>query len=193
MFDSVLLRLVLCQPAVVKKDLKAFVKTVAQLVDRNWHDGYEEQGEELANHKALISEHFERINTLIMHEPASEKALTRAHEILEIIADSWADMQAVRFCFRVGAFSVVFSARRHSCFYSSGVAVLVVVLFRLPLFVVVVVVELFGDLYCCPMQMYCMDEVIFFLLLLPDLLCRQADRSQCVVVSPKAKATNPSS
>ena len=30
----------------VKKKLNAHVKTLARMVDSDWHDGYEEQGEE---------------------------------------------------------------------------------------------------------------------------------------------------
>jgi hypothetical protein len=35
------------EPATVKKDMTGYVKTVAEMVDADWHDGYEEQGEEL--------------------------------------------------------------------------------------------------------------------------------------------------
>ncbi len=65
------------KPADVKKLLKKSVRDVAQMVNRDWHDGYEEQGEEVIVFKSNISDTFQHVNKMIMFEPADVAALQR--------------------------------------------------------------------------------------------------------------------
>ena len=79
----------------VKKALKAHVTTVAGMVARNWHDGYEEQGEALNEYRSTMVATAHHVHAVIMHAPPTLAFLQRAHEALEAMADSWAQMRAI--------------------------------------------------------------------------------------------------
>eukprot|EP00741_Cyanophora_paradoxa_P021709 tig00000241_g20954.t1 len=81
----------------LKKDLKGQVKEVAGLVDADWHDGYEEQGEAVV----CFFKKFKPIITAVLElsrasgVPAG--AYERANEALFVLADAAEDMKAIPF------------------------------------------------------------------------------------------------
>ena len=83
---------------VLAKRLKADVKTLAQMVDADWHDGYEEQGEELCSYVVSLEPHLQAVLRVCTGSPpAPEAALARCNDVLVTIADSWRDMGGINF------------------------------------------------------------------------------------------------
>lgn len=82
------------KPADVKKKLNAHVKTLARMVDSDWHDGYEEQGEEcmewIASCGALVESAL-RVGVAFGcgHE--------LGHAVLTHVADTWAQIEKIPF------------------------------------------------------------------------------------------------
>ena len=72
-----------------KKALKGLVKTLAQQVDNDWHDGYEEQGETIDAWFASLKAPLQAVLDIGVGKAA---ALHHCNEILKTCADSWADL-----------------------------------------------------------------------------------------------------
>lgn len=63
------------KPKQVKKVLKKSVRDVAKMVNLDWHDGYEEQGQEMMVFKGNVRNVIQHVNKMIMFEPANPVAL----------------------------------------------------------------------------------------------------------------------
>lgn len=90
----------------VKASLNAYVKSLAQMVDADWHDSYEETAEK-------ASEWFEAcgdiIESCLSVGVGRGVAFDRCHEALKIVADTWSNINAIPFRGDVG----VVGARLH--------------------------------------------------------------------------------
>ena len=83
----------------VKRLLNAYVKSLAHTVDRDWHDSWEETGQE-------VCEWFEKSGDAI--EAAMKVgvghgvAIDQCHEVLKIVADTWSNINTIPFRRDVG-------------------------------------------------------------------------------------------
>jgi len=75
-----------------KKVLNKQVKIVAKMVDDDWHDGYEEQGEELQVYGNLSKDFFQAVCTVGIEKDVGHD---RCHQVLKVIADTWTNMNTI--------------------------------------------------------------------------------------------------
>jgi hypothetical protein len=68
------------------------VKQLIKLVKADWHDGYEEQGEEIGHYKASLGPILQAIYNISV---IGEKEFVRCHEVIKVVAESWINMEAV--------------------------------------------------------------------------------------------------
>jgi len=78
--------------APVKKLLNNHVRTLAKMVNLDWHDGYEEQGEELSKYFANVKPALQGVVNISVLKGIE---LERCHEILKLVADTWDNMLAI--------------------------------------------------------------------------------------------------
>jgi len=78
--------------AEVKKKLNGYVKSVAQMVNADWHDGYEEQGEKIGRYFEDVFVSLQAVYNIVV---VTGLAFERCHEIMKAIVDSWDNMKAV--------------------------------------------------------------------------------------------------
>jgi hypothetical protein len=79
----------------LKRELKAGVLTLARMVDDDWHDGYEEQGEHLGTYVLSWEAPLQAVLTICTTPGASCAALARCNDVLVALADSWEDIKGV--------------------------------------------------------------------------------------------------
>jgi hypothetical protein len=79
------------KPAPIKSSLKDIVKTLAQQVDDDWHDGYEEQAETKREWFDAIQEPLQAVLDIGV---GKQKALAQCNEVLKIVSDSFYDLLA---------------------------------------------------------------------------------------------------
>ena len=79
------------KPAPIKKELKAIVKKLAQQVDADWHDGYEEQAETKAEWFEAIEGPLQAVLDIGV---GKSTALVQCNEVLKIVSDSYYDLLA---------------------------------------------------------------------------------------------------
>jgi hypothetical protein len=84
----------LINPAKVEKGLNQHVKSLAQAVNRDWHDSYEETGEELCRYMEECLEIVEMAVNLAMEHGV---AFDWCHQVLMTIADTWDNIKAIPF------------------------------------------------------------------------------------------------
>lgn len=85
--------LALIKTADLKKSLNSHVTSLAHTVDRDWHDSYEETAEGAC-------EWFGKAGAAVeacMSVAGQGVALDQCHEALKLVADSWANIQAIPF------------------------------------------------------------------------------------------------
>ena len=84
----------LINPAKVKKGLNQHVKSLAQAVNRDWHDSWEETGEELCRYMGECLDIVEMsLNTVIENGVAFDWC----NQVLVTIADTWDNIEAIPF------------------------------------------------------------------------------------------------
>ena len=84
----------LINPAKVKKGLNQHVKSLAQAVNRDWHDSWEETGEELCRYMEECLDIVEMsLNTVIENGVAFDWC----NQVLVTIADTWDNIKAIPF------------------------------------------------------------------------------------------------
>jgi hypothetical protein len=83
-FDSI-------KAAPIKKTLKEIVKTLAQQVDADWHDGYEEQAETKGEWFEAIQGPLQAVLDIGV---GKQTALLQCNEVLKIVSDSFYDLLA---------------------------------------------------------------------------------------------------
>jgi hypothetical protein len=76
----------------LKSSLLQYVRRVAEMVNANWHDGYEEQGEELEKYTQSLTVPLQAVYNLAV---AHGVGYARCHEVMLLIADSWENMNAI--------------------------------------------------------------------------------------------------
>lgn len=76
----------------IKKELNGYVKTVAKMVNADWHDGYEEQGAKVSEYKHRVGEILQSVYNISIK---SQKEFIRCHEIIKLVADTWANMLSI--------------------------------------------------------------------------------------------------
>ncbi|KAL7552132.1 hypothetical protein ACHAWF_015341 [Thalassiosira exigua] len=79
------------RPAPIKKALKSIVKSLANQVDADWHDGYEEQAETKGEWFEALQEPLQAVLDIGV---GKRTALQQCNEVLKIVADSWCDLLA---------------------------------------------------------------------------------------------------
>jgi len=68
-------------PQTVRKELNGFVKEIAQMVNLDWHDGYEEQGERLNDYFQAVSGPAQAVyNMTVLHHTGFD----RCHEVMKV-------------------------------------------------------------------------------------------------------------
>ncbi|KAJ1424114.1 hypothetical protein B484DRAFT_398428 [Ochromonadaceae sp. CCMP2298] len=77
---------------VLKPLLNKHVKELLKMVRADWHDGYEEQGMEIVEYMDQVRPMLQAVFNISVK---SQKAFERCHEIIKIIADSWANMKTI--------------------------------------------------------------------------------------------------
>ena len=78
----------------VKKRLTAHVKACASMVDADWHDGYEEQGEECMEWMRSCGDVIESgLRVSVVHGCGHDLA----HEAMKLVADTWAQVEKIPF------------------------------------------------------------------------------------------------
>ena len=85
--------LALIKTADLKKSLNAHVQSLARTVNADWHDSYEETAEEAC-------EWFGKAGAAVeacLSVAAQGVALDQCHEALKLVADTWANIQAIPF------------------------------------------------------------------------------------------------
>ena len=85
--------LALIKTADLKKSLNAHVQSLARTVDADWHDSYEETAEEACEWFGQAGAAVEAC----MSVAAQGVALDQCHEALKLVADTWANIQAIPF------------------------------------------------------------------------------------------------
>jgi len=75
-----------------KKVLNTKVKIVAKMVDDDWHDGYEEQGEELVEYVNLAKDFFQAVCNVGIEKDVGHD---RCHQVMKVIADTWDNMNTI--------------------------------------------------------------------------------------------------
>jgi hypothetical protein len=75
----------------IKKELKTIVKKLAEQVDDDWHDGYEEQAETKEEWFNAIEEPLQAVLDIGV---GKKKALLQCNEVLKIVSDSFYDLMA---------------------------------------------------------------------------------------------------
>jgi len=68
------------------------VRSVAQMVDADWHDGYEEQQMECDNYFGELSPPIQAVYDIAIKKSL---AFDQCHEILKLIADTWTNMLTI--------------------------------------------------------------------------------------------------
>jgi len=76
----------------LKKKLNQYVRSVAQMVDADWHDGYEEQQMECDNYFGELSPPIQAVYDIAIKKSL---AFDQCHEILKLIADTWTNMLTI--------------------------------------------------------------------------------------------------
>ncbi len=76
----------------IKKELNGFVKTVAKMVNDDWHDGYEEQGAKVSEYKQRVGKILQSVYNVSVK---SQMQFLRCHEIIKLVADTWANMLSI--------------------------------------------------------------------------------------------------
>ena len=92
----------------VKKLLiNGHVKQLVKLVKADWHDGYEGQGEEIANYKSSLGPILQAVYNISI---LGEKEFVRCHEAIKVVAESWINMKAVPMRGSVGEYFTSFNS-----------------------------------------------------------------------------------
>eukprot|EP01083_Nonionella_stella_P049233 131279_1 len=78
-----------------KKEMNQYVKHLAKMVNRDWHDGYEEQAEELQSYFQYLHKPAKCIYEYVMKQNAAD--FDKMNEILKNMADSWDNIHAIPF------------------------------------------------------------------------------------------------
>eukprot|EP00741_Cyanophora_paradoxa_P004497 tig00000806_g4366.t1 len=81
----------------LKKEMKGHVKMVWQLVDADWHDGYEEQSAEVMEFFRMFKPVLEAVLELSRASDVPAGAYERGNEALFILADAADEMRAIDF------------------------------------------------------------------------------------------------
>ena len=76
-----------------KKKMNGYVRTMAKMVNRDWHDGWQEQGEELQEYFQYLKEPSKTVYQYVIKQRDYEKL----NEILKNMADSWSNIHAIPF------------------------------------------------------------------------------------------------
>jgi len=76
-----------------KKKMNGFVKVLAKMVNRDWHDGYEEQGEQLQEYFQYLKEPAMCVYEYVVKGRDYDKL----NEILKNMADTWDNIHAIPF------------------------------------------------------------------------------------------------
>lgn len=84
----------LINPAKVKKGLNQHVKSLAQAVNRDWHDSWEETGEELCRYMGECLDIVEMSLNTVMENGV---AFDWCNQVLMTIADTWDNIKAIPF------------------------------------------------------------------------------------------------
>mmetsp|Transcript_19957 Transcript_19957/g.33398 ORF Transcript_19957/g.33398 Transcript_19957/m.33398 type:complete len:315 (+) Transcript_19957:210-1154(+) len=72
--------------------LKQSVKTLAKMVDDDWHDGHMYQDEEVNNYLNEVEPMLQAVYNISVK---AQKAFERCHEIIKLIADTWDNMKTI--------------------------------------------------------------------------------------------------
>lgn len=77
-----------------RKELNQHVKTMAQTVDDDWHDSYEETSEML---QEWLADCATRVSGVLRVGVALSLEFQKCHEILKVVVDTWANIKAIPF------------------------------------------------------------------------------------------------
>ena len=72
--------------------IKGHVKNLIQLVQADWHDGYDFQEDEIGRYKTSLEPILQAVYNISV---IGEKEFVRCHDIIKVIADSWVNLIAV--------------------------------------------------------------------------------------------------
>lgn len=78
----------------VKKSLNEHVQSLAETVDADWHDSYEETGEMIVEWFNECGEHVQKV---IQAATTLGAGFGHAHEILKCVHDTWLNIKAIPF------------------------------------------------------------------------------------------------
>jgi len=77
-----------------KKKMNEYVKRLAKMVNLDWHDGWEEQGEELQEYYQYLQE---PATVIYEYTAIKQQDYDKLNEILKNMADSWDNIHAIPF------------------------------------------------------------------------------------------------
>ena len=81
----------------LKKRLLDIVKSLAAMVDADWHDSYEETGEVIREYVGSLEPHLSAVLECCASASVTPAALARCNLVMVEIADSWRAMSGVPF------------------------------------------------------------------------------------------------
>ena len=81
----------------LKLKLNNMVKVLAKMVDDDWHDGWEEQGEKIWEYLKALQEPLTQVINVCVQNRASvdKREFVEANEILKAVADTYANLHTV--------------------------------------------------------------------------------------------------
>jgi hypothetical protein len=81
----------------LKLKLNNMIKRLAKMVDDDWHDGYEEQGETINEYLDALQAPLQQVIDVCVsnREPVDKREFVEANEILKAVADTFANMHTV--------------------------------------------------------------------------------------------------
>ncbi|KAJ1421724.1 hypothetical protein B484DRAFT_452614 [Ochromonadaceae sp. CCMP2298] len=77
---------------VLKPILNTHCKSLAKLVADDWHDGWEDQGQEVGEYMDTVAPMLQAVYNISIR---SQTGFERCHEIIKTIVDSWENMKSV--------------------------------------------------------------------------------------------------
>lgn len=79
----------------LRKRLAAHTKSLAKMVDRDWHDGYEEQGCAVVEMLESYKSPLEAVLLVAGSPQAGREAFARCNDVLRELADAWLEVLSI--------------------------------------------------------------------------------------------------
>ncbi|KAJ1398367.1 hypothetical protein B484DRAFT_484110, partial [Ochromonadaceae sp. CCMP2298] len=76
----------------LKPIITKHVRDLAKMVNADWHDGYEEQGQEISEYMGKVATMLQAVYSISVQ---SQTGFERCHEIIKLIVDSWEDFKSI--------------------------------------------------------------------------------------------------